>query len=188
MPKDRKLKKTENNEDTMHMAIVIAMHGMPPKDFPRDDFQEFFMLQGRNQSAPNSLSDAQRQTYQRLNDKMRNWPRTPKNDPFHAAASELALSLKKELGCPIYMGFNEFCAPTTDEAIASAAAGDPSRVFIVTPMLTRGGEHAEVDIPASIERARKRFPNIQFTYCWPFDPRDVAHFLGTQVRRFLTQS
>jgi sirohydrochlorin ferrochelatase len=55
-------------------------------------------------------------------------------------------------------------------------------------MLTRGGGHAEIDIPDAIDRARKRFPNIHFVYCWSFDHRDVAHFLAGQIHRFFDSS
>jgi sirohydrochlorin cobaltochelatase len=55
-------------------------------------------------------------------------------------------------------------------------------------MLTRGGEHAEIDIPKAIDRARKSFPNIRFIYCWPFDHRDVAHFLAGQIHLFIDSS
>jgi sirohydrochlorin cobaltochelatase len=168
----------------MDMVIVIAMHGMPPKDFPSSDLREFFLLHGQLQSAPGSLSDAPKRRYLQLHEKMRNWPRSPENDPFNAAATELALLIREELSCPVHVGFNEFCAPSLDEAITSAASRDPLRILIVTPMLTRGGEHAEIDIPDAIDRARKRYPNIHFVYCWPFDHRDVAHFLAGQIHRF----
>jgi sirohydrochlorin cobaltochelatase len=172
----------------MKTSIVIAMHGMPPKDFPFSDLREFFMLHSQQQSARNSLSDAAKLRYLQLHEAMRNWPRSPDNDPFHAAATELALLLEEELSCPVHVGFNEFCAPPLDKAFASAAAQDPARILIVTPMMTRGGEHAEVDIPEAIDRARQRFPKIHFIYCWPFDYHDVAHFLAGQIHRFLDTS
>jgi sirohydrochlorin cobaltochelatase len=186
MMKDRKLHKTRKNETPENIAVVLAMHGMPPKDFPRTDLQEFFMLHTSLGSTPSSLSNEERQRYTRLHDKMRNWPRHPDNDPFNAAATELALLLKKELSCPVYVGYNEFCAPNLDEAIAFAVAADAAHIIVATPMMTRGGEHAEIDISAAIDRARARFPNVRFTYCWPFDSNDVAHFLAGQIHHFLT--
>jgi sirohydrochlorin cobaltochelatase len=185
MPRNQKLKETGRNKLSADMAIVVAMHGMPPNDFPPKELREFFTLQSTIGSADNSMADQARQRYHNLQEKMRSWPRNKENDPFHATSEELVSLLKEELGCPIRVGFNEFCAPTIDEAIASAAAGGPARILVVTPMMTRGGEHAEADIPAAIEHARGRFPNIHFTYCWPFDSRDIAHFLAKQVRRFL---
>jgi sirohydrochlorin cobaltochelatase len=188
MPKSRKANKTKKNERHADTAVVVVMHGNPPRDFPQGDLREFFMLYGRIESAPSSLSDGQRQRYLELHDKMRCWPRTPENDPFHAAATELGALLRKELTCPIIVGFNEFCAPSVDEAIESAAACDPARILVVTPMLTRGGGHAEEDIPVAIDRARERFPKVHFIYCWPFDSHDIAHFLATQIHRFLNQN
>jgi len=176
------------NEHPSNTAIVIAMHGMPPKDFPRGDLSEFFTLHGRIQSAPNSLSDTQKTRYTQLHDEMRNWPRTPENDPFHAAAKEISSLLREKLDYPVHVGYNEFCAPSMDEAFASAAAGVPTRILVVTPMLTRGGDHAELDIPAAIKRAQERFPNINFTYCWPFGTHYIASFLAAQVRRFLPKN
>jgi len=172
----------------MKTVIVIAMHGMPPKDFPSSDLREFFTLHARLEGTPSSLPDELKQRYLQLHKKMRNWPRSRDNDPFHTAATDLASLLKEEVGCPVHVGFNEFCAPSLDDAIASAATSKPDRIVIVTPMMTRGGEHAEVDIPNAIGHARKRFPNIHFVYCWPFDPQDVALFLARQIQHLLDSS
>ena len=83
------------------------------------------------------------------------------------------------------MGFNEFCAPTLDEALDAAASQGVERVVVVTPMMTRGGEHAEEDIPGAIEDARERHPATDLVYAWPFDTLEVANFLGEQVRRLI---
>jgi sirohydrochlorin cobaltochelatase len=50
-------------------------------------------------------------------------------------------------------------------------------------MMTPGGEHAEIDIPAAISRAQQRYPNVDFRYAWPFESDEVALFLSTQVAR-----
>ena len=92
---------------------------------------------------------------------MRAWPRTPANDPFWAASLNLAHHLAEVTGSEVLVGFNEFCGPDIEEAIAQAANRRPNRLVVATPMLTRGGEHAERDIPAAIGRARVRRPTCQ---------------------------
>ena len=79
------------------------------------------------------------------------------------------------------VGFNEFCAPSLDEALDQAAARGPVQVRVVTPMMTRGGEHAESDIPAAVEAARGRHPGVAFVYTWPFPVSEVARFLAEQM-------
>jgi CbiX protein len=56
---------------------------------------------------------------------------------------------------------------------------------VVTPMMTRGGEHSEADIPMAIARARSRHPSVRFQYAWPFAPAEVAGFLAMQIHRCL---
>jgi sirohydrochlorin cobaltochelatase len=48
-------------------------------------------------------------------------------------------------------------------------------------MMTRGGEHAEQDIPAALERARNRHPKEKFVYIWPFSAQNIAEFLNSQI-------
>jgi sirohydrochlorin cobaltochelatase len=113
---------------------------------------------------------------------MRTWPRTAENDPFHAASQELAAQLSQETGCDVIVGYNEFCAPSLDEALDQAAARGAERIIVVTPMMTPGGEHAEEDIPATIRRAEERHPGVTFVYAWPIEVEDVAEFLAAQLR------
>jgi sirohydrochlorin cobaltochelatase len=121
-------------------------------------------------------------TFTRLDTKIRAWPRTAENDPFFTASHALAAALGEEAGCEVIVGFNEFCAPTLDEALDQAANSGADRIVVVTPMMTRGGEHAEADIPAAVEDARQRHSAIEVVYAWPFDTLEVAHFLSEQVR------
>ena len=116
-----------------------------------------------------------------LEAKVRNWPRTAQNDPFHAASLELGAQLGAETGSDVLVGFNEFCSPSLDEALDQAAGRRPDRIIVVTPMMTRGGEHADVDIPAAIERCRSRHPGLSISYAWPFDTEEVARFLASQM-------
>lgn len=170
----------------MSTTIVLAMHGAPPVDFPGDELAEFFGLHMRlEHGGPGGEQRARLEArYAELEETVRRWPRTPRNDPFHAASLELAQRLEETTGRRVVVGFNEFCAPTLGEALAQAA-GKARRVVVVTAMMTRGGEHAEHDIPVAIAQARAAHPGVEFLYAWPFDTGDVAAFLAEQIDRLL---
>ncbi len=161
--------------------IVLAMHGSPPRDFPRLEMAELFDLQGRVEHARVPLPAEMIARYEELHARMRNWPRTPQNDPFFTASYDLAASMEAAMGIPVIVGFNEFCAPDLDEAFAAAAAKGATRVIVVTPMMTRGGDHAEEDIPAAIQRGITHHPGVEIVYAWPFETVAVARFLADQV-------
>ena len=167
----------------MKAVIVLAMHGSPPKDVPRMQVALDVGFHMAMEQGPSWIRRALGRYYARLDTKIRTWPRTAENDPFYAASQALAAGFSEETGCEVIVGFNEFCAPTLDEALDAAASQGVERVVVVTPMMTRGGEHAEEDIPVSIEGARERHPATDFVYAWPFDTVKVANFLGEQVRR-----
>jgi sirohydrochlorin cobaltochelatase len=166
----------------MKSIIVLAMHGAPPNDFPGQELAEFFGLHGRMAHATGAQRQALAQRYEELHIKMRTWPRTAENDPFHAASLEMAEALCLATDREVIVGFGEFCAPTLDEALDEAAERDGANITVVTPMMTRGGEHAEVDIPAAINWARERHPGISIQYAWPFDMQEIARFLAAQIQ------
>lgn len=112
---------------------------------------------------------------------MLDWPRDEANDPFFAASHQLADALQQSTGLDVIVGFNEFCSPDLGEALDQAVAQGGQRVLVVTPMMTPGGEHAEIDIPAAIDAARRRHRQVDFRYAWPFETEDVAAFLADQV-------
>ncbi len=167
------------------MVVVLAMHGAPPRDFPSSELMEFMSLEGRLGHAHQAAEESDQLRYLELDKKMRAWPRTPANDPFFAGSKELADQLRQATGLEVFLGFNEFCAPSLDEALHQASATDAEKVIVITPMMTRGGEHSEVDIPAAIERARMRYPEKEFIYAWPFPPEDVARFLSSHLKKYL---
>jgi sirohydrochlorin cobaltochelatase len=159
----------------MKTVVVLAMHGAPPRDFPREEMQEYFQLQAREHQRP--PADGHPPRFKELEAKMRAFPRNETNDPFWQGSRELAAALEKASGLPVLLGFNEFCAPSLDEIFDRAAGQGAKKIVVVTPMMTRGGEHAEGDIPAAIGRARQRHPGLPILYAWPLDPADVAGFL-----------
>ncbi len=169
----------------MRTIIVLAMHGAPPGDFPRQEMGEFFSLHSRLNHSAGPERAALERRYAELEAKMRAWPRTAQNDPYHAAALALAEALRFSTGREVVVGFNEFCGPTLDEALDRAMASAPEKVVVVTPMMTRGGEHSEKEIPAAVQRARKRHPGVSVVYAWPFEVSEIALFLASQIRRFV---
>ncbi|MBP9733696.1 MAG: CbiX/SirB N-terminal domain-containing protein [Candidatus Omnitrophica bacterium] len=163
----------------MKTILVLAMHGMTPKDYPLEEKREFLKL--HSQADSGGLTAEQRVRHDALDLKMRKWQRTPQNDPYHTAATEIAAEMQRSSGNEVILGYNEFCWPSLQEAFSMAAQKNASRVVIVTAMMTRGGNHAEEEIPAEIEEARKKFPNIQFEYAWPFSASLIANFLTEHV-------
>jgi sirohydrochlorin cobaltochelatase len=168
----------------MKRILVLAVHGAPPNDFPADEMREFFALHGRRETAPAALGPALERRYAELEAKVRSWPRTARNDPFHAASNELAQALKTEVGLEVLVGFNEFCSPDLDEALARAVGEGADRVVVLTTMMTRGGEHAERDIAQAVSRARERHPGVEMVYAWPFETASIARFLAEHIRGF----
>lgn len=162
-------------------ALVLAVHGSPPRDFPPQELASFFRLHAMAESSAGGLDADLAKQYEALVSKMRGWPRTALNDPFHAGSMEIAKALARAAGLPVYVGFNEFCDPTVDEALLQAARSGVAEVVVVTPMLTRGGEHAERDIPECIARASRLHPQTRFSYAWPFDAETVGDFLAGQI-------
>lgn len=186
----------------MPTLIVLAMHGAPPNDFPSRELGEYFHLHSAVEAAHHGsqphgnghhngqgqppITAEELSRYHDLEERIRHWPRTEANDPFHTGSMALAKALEQECCQRVLVGFNEFCAPSLEDAFQEAAEAHVRRVLVITPMMTSGGSHAEKDIPAAIGAARERYPNIEFTYAWPFGQREVAGFLATQVARHLS--
>jgi sirohydrochlorin cobaltochelatase len=163
--------------------IVLAAHGSPPMDFPRTELAEFFGLHSQiegGEKLPEDLAGR----YQGLERKMRQWPRSHTNDPYYTATIELADKLKQQTGRQVVVGFNEFCGPEVGHAIEMAVEQGASRITVITPMLTRGGHHAEVEIRHIVDDARARHTGVEMVYAWPFDSGAIARFLAEQVTGF----
>ncbi len=167
----------------MSTILVLAMHGAPPNDFPTKELMEFMSLHNQLERTVEHTQAAIQKRYAELEMKVRSWPRTSTNDPFYAGSLELADHLRGASGLPVLLGFNEFCAPSLDEALEQAASTHEN-VLVITPMMTRGGEHSEVDIPTSIRKAQNQHPKVAIQYVWPFEVSEVAKFLSEQVSRY----
>jgi sirohydrochlorin cobaltochelatase len=88
----------------------------------------------------------------------------------------------------VLVGFNEFCGPDLAETMNEAASQKPETVVVITPMMTPGGIHSEVDIPNTIRAAKAKHPGITFEYVWPYNMANVAKFLHEQVTASLADN
>lgn len=175
---------TEKKKDPRKPVIVLAMHGTPPLDFPKEEKAALFSLRARLKHPPTDYSEIKRRL-DALDLKMRRWPRTDANDPFYAGSRKLAGHLREETKWNVIVGFNEFCSPDIGEAIDQAVATSPEKVIVITPMMTQGGSHSKGDIPEAIKHAREKHPETEIIYAWPFPAADVARFLSKQIDQFL---
>jgi len=169
----------------MKTIIVLAVHGSPPADFPCHELAEFFRLHSQHDERHGGTLKPHEERYHLLDKKMREWPRNAQNDPFYAASQELAAHISEVSGQEVIVGYNEFCSPGLEEALQSAAENGANKIIVATPMMTRGGEHAEKDIPAKISGFGRLYPQVEIVYAWPFDTTRVARFLCEHISRFV---
>jgi len=169
----------------MKAITLLVMHGIPPNDFPDDERNEFFGLSGRLGRARGEELNALMERQKFLEAKMRNWPRTLENDPFHAASLELAGHLSEFTGGEVIVAFNEFCAPDVETALKQAIKNGVERIVVVSTMMTKGGGHAEVEIGESVEKEKRAHPEVDIVYAWPYESREVAEFISRHIKNFL---
>ena len=91
--------------------------------------------------------------------------------------------MQGENGAALAIAYNEFCAPTLEEAAEALIAMGATSITIVSSMLTPGGVHSEVEIPETLERLRQLHQGIEFRYAWPVDLTLVARMLADQLGR-----
>lgn len=162
----------------MKRAVILVGHGAPARDFPREIVARWKMLEGRRQASggPPSAEEAA------LDRQIREHPRTADNDPYRAGFVALGAALSARIGdATLHLAYNEFCAPTVEEAVEQALLGGAQWIDVLPSMLTPGGVHAEVEIPESVARARARHPGVEIRYVWPFDLGEVARLLAAHL-------
>ncbi len=162
-------------------GVVLVGHGGIPKDYPRELMTKLRALEAKRRAAGGPPSEEEIE----LDTKLRRWPRTPKTDPYQAGLEALAARLKASLNGDLFaIAYNEFCAPTVDEAVETLIAGGATAITVVPSMLTPGGSHSELEIPETLERLRAKHPGVELRYAWPFDLGQVAAMLAVQLKRF----
>jgi sirohydrochlorin cobaltochelatase len=162
-------------------GVLLVGHGGIPKDYPRELVTKLKTLEARRRAGGTEATAEEVE----LDRRIRQWPRTPESDPYRAGFEALATHLKGLLnGVRFAIAYNEFCAPTVEEALEEMIQAGITTITVVPSMLTPGGSHSEIEIPESVERLRVRFPHTDIRYAWPFDLPAVATMLATQLQRF----
>jgi len=166
------------------VGVILVGHGQLPKDLPPAIKGEYLSLKFK---VHRSAEEEER--FRSLETTVLRWPRNEFNDPYAHSLRVLAEELKRVGSYDrIWVAFNEFCEPTLEEALDEVARSDSDVVVIVTTMTTRGGEHAEEEIPAQIERFKPKMGNKVVIYAWPFDPSSVAEMLAKNIEKHLQQA
>jgi sirohydrochlorin cobaltochelatase len=162
-------------------GVLLVGHGGIPKDYPRELITKLKTLEARRRAGETEPSAEEVE----LDRRIRQWPRTPETDPYRAGFETLATHLKGLLqGVRFALAYNEFCAPTVEEALEEMIQAGVVTITVVPSMLTPGGSHSEIEIPESLDRLRMRFPHTDIRYAWPFDLPAVAAMLAAQLQRF----
>jgi sirohydrochlorin cobaltochelatase len=137
-------------------ALILIGHGGVPKDFPPDKIH--------------------------MDHEIRNWPRTPENDPFCFGMQAIAERMQQQIpNIKLVIAYNEFCAPSIEDAVTQLVSDNYDDITLLTTMFTPGGVHSEAEIPEIARALRTQFPDVNIHYPWPFDLDLVAQFLLHQT-------
>jgi sirohydrochlorin cobaltochelatase len=158
-------------------GVVLIGHGGVPTDFPRDLFKKWMDLhKSRKADQPPT------QVEQDLENTLRDWPRTPDNDPYQFGLESLGRQLKDQLKeCQLVTAYNEFCRPTIAHAVEELIESGIINIVLLTTMVTPGGSHAEKEIPEEVQKLKAKYPYIEINYAWPFDLSRVAGMMKEQI-------
>ncbi len=164
-------------------AVVLIGHGSAASDTPKPMVGELKRLEGERQARREAAMSPREAELDKI---VRGWPRTPATDAYKYGVEAIAQALAPKLGGrKLIAAYNEFCAPSVEDAIELLVQEGFTRILLISTMFTRGGIHAERDIPDIVLAARKKHPGIAVEYAWPFDADRVASFLADQLRRAL---
>lgn len=162
-------------------AVVLVGHGGIPSDYPRERVRRWRALHTARQHDGGEITAEE----EALELALRRHPRTPQTDPYKFGLESLAERLARRLGeRPLYVAYNEFCAPSIPEAVMQAVRDRARRITLVSTMMTPGGSHAQIEILALARELQVAHPTVDIRYAWPFDPDAVAALLHAQVERF----
>lgn len=162
-------------------GIILVGHGGIPKDCPQDLVTRLKRLEAQRRAAKQRPSPEELE----LDQKIRRWQRTAATDPYQSGLEAVADALRPHLNGALFaVAYNEFCAPTLEEAVEDLVGKGATHITVVTTMFTPGGSHSEVEIPEILDHLRPQYPGIELRYAWPFDLRLIAKTLADQLQKW----
>ncbi|UPT74579.1 MAG: CbiX/SirB N-terminal domain-containing protein [Elusimicrobiota bacterium] len=165
-------------------AVVLIGHGGTASDTPKAAVGELKRLESERQARREAQMSPREAELDKL---VREWPRTPETDAYKYGVEEIARALEPKLGGRrLVTAYNEFCAPSVEDAIDGLVAEGYKKISLISTMFTRGGIHAECEIPGIVLAASKKHPGVVIEYAWPFDADFIASFLASQLGRVLS--
>ena len=162
-------------------GVILVGHGGIPKDCAQELTTKLKRLEAQRRAAkqPPSAEEIE------LDTKIRRWPRTKATDPYQSGLEAVGAVLRPHLNGALFaLAYNEFCAPTLEEAVDDMIVQGATSITVLTTMFTPGGSHSEVEIPEILDHLRPKYPGVELRYAWPFDLQLIAKTLTEQLRKW----
>lgn len=160
---------------------MLVGHGGVPSDCPAELVSELKRLEVERRARGLRTVGAREAELDRT---VRHWPRSAATEPYSAGLEAVAEHLARRVAPRrLVLAYNEFCAPSVEEAIESLVRQGATRITLATTMFTPGGSHSELEIPQIVARARAAHAGVEIRYAWPFDLARAAAFLADQIDR-----
>jgi len=162
-------------------GVILVGHGGIPRDCPQDLVTRLKRLEAQRRAAKQPPSQEELE----LDQKVRRWPRTKATDPYQSGLEAVGAVLRQHLSGMLFaLAYNEFCAPTLEEAVEDLVKQGATSITVLTTMFTPGGSHSEVEIPEILEQLKPQYPSVELRYAWPFDLQLIAKTLSEQLRKW----
>ena len=162
-------------------SVILVGHGGLPEGCPQDIVSKLKRLEMERRRKGVPASEEEKE----LDRKIRDWPRTPESDPYKVGLEKLAKQLADKMpDTKIVAAYNEFCAPSIEDAVDDLVTSGIKRISLISSMFTPGGSHSDKEIPEDVEELRKKYPDVNFQYAWPFDLSKIAELMVGHLENF----